>query len=169
MEFEKVLLKRRSIRKYKQDKVEDEKIEKILHMAFAGPSACNKMPLEVYVIKNEEVLEKLCSSIRFANIKSSLAIVVCGNTKKALPLQLKDYYLMDGAAMTENILLEATNLGLGSLWCGVFPEKKKIQKIQEILNLEEHIVPMSLIKLGYSDEETEERDQYNLKKIHFID
>jgi nitroreductase len=59
MEVKEALLKRRSCRKFSDQKVEDEKIHELLLAAMSGPSACNKKPWVFYVIKNEEVLNKL--------------------------------------------------------------------------------------------------------------
>ena len=124
MEVKDALLKRRSIRKYLDKEVSDEIIEELLHAAMSGPSACNRRPWIFYVIKDQDKLNELRKASRFSNMNAPLAIVVVGDLSRSLPLQLKDFWIQDCSAATENILLRATDLGLGSLWCGIYPQKR---------------------------------------------
>ena len=73
--------------------------------------------------------------------------------KRILPRIYGEYWLHDAAAATENILIRASSLGLGSLWCGVYLQKSLMEKISESLSLDEEIVPFSMIKIGYSNED----------------
>lgn len=168
MELKEALLKRRSIRKFTDQEVSLEDIETILHMAMSGPSAMNKKPWEFYVVTNQEKLAELRKAGFYKGYESPLAIVVCGNIKEALPLQLKEYWIQDCSAATENILLAATDLGLGSVWCGVYPQKSVIKKVQVALGMPSNMVPLNIIYIGYPDVEAEARDQFTEKKIHYI-
>ena len=169
MELKDVLQKRRSIRSFTDKKVSKEQIDLLLHAAMSGPSACNKKPWKFYVITNEEKLSELKKATRFSNFNAPLAIVVCGNLKKALPLNLSSYWIQDCSAATENILLHATDLGLGSLWCGVHPQKRAEQNLSKILCLDDKCIPLNIIYIGYPNENKEPRDQYDDKCIEFID
>ena len=135
---------------------------------MSGPSACNKTPWEFYVVTNEEALEKLGKAARFSNMKSPLAIVVCGNLSKALPLSYADFWIQDCSAATENILLRVTDLGLGAVWCGVHPMKSAEKKVREALALPEKHIPLNIIYIGFPEQNPEPRDQYSEKKVHFI-
>ena len=104
MEVKEALLKRRSIRKFKEDKISDEIIEELLIAAMSGPSACNKRPWEFYVVTNEEKLKEVRKASLFSRFKAPLTIIVCGNLSKALPMQLSTYWIQDASAATENIL-----------------------------------------------------------------
>jgi nitroreductase len=168
MELKDALLKRRSIRKFKNEKVEDSLIDELLHAAMSGPSACNRQPWEFYVIKSEEKLNEIKKAMRFAKYNAPLAIIVCGNTSRALPLHLSQYWIQDCSAAIENILLRATDLGLGAVWCGIHPQKKTEKKIKEILKCGYNEIPLDLVLLGYPEEEPEARDQYNPKRVHNI-
>ncbi len=168
MELNEVLLKRRSIRKFTDEKVSEEDIEKLLHAAMSGPSACNKTPWEFYMVTDEDILNKLHSASRYTDIEAPLAIVVCGNLSKALPLQLADFWVQDTSAATENILLCACNLELGAVWCGIYPQKNPVKKVQEILGLPEKHIPLNVVYIGHPAEEREPRDQYDIKKVHRI-
>ena len=168
MELKEVLLKRRSIRKFKDQLVPDEYIDELLHAAMSGPSACNRVPWEFYVIQNADLLKKLKSTTLFTKIDAPLAIIVCGNLHKALPLKMASYWIQDCSAATENILLRAVDLGLGSVWCGVHPQEKGEKKIRELLNLDEKLIPLNIIFIGYPDQDPKPRDQYDEKKVHII-
>lgn len=168
MELKEVLKARRSIRKYKDEPVSKEDIDYLLHAAMSGPSACNRTPWEFYVITNKETLEKLRKASRFSNINAPLAIVVCGNLSRALPSQLSPYWIQDCSAATENILLAATDLKLGSLWCGIHPQKRAEQRVSEILSLTEKQVPLNIIYIGHPDEALEPRDQYKEANVHYL-
>ena len=168
MELKEALLRRRSIRKFTDEAVSDEKIEELLHAAMSGPSACNRTPWEFYVITQQEKLEELRGASRFTKMKAPLAIVVCGNLSRALPLKLGEFWIQDCSAATENILLRATDLGLGAVWCGIHPQKRPEKRVQEILNLPDKYIPLNIIWIGYPAESPEARDQYDDKRIHYI-
>lgn len=117
---------------------------------------------------NELVLEELKVASKFSRYSSKLAIVVCGNLKKALPMQLAEYWIQDCSAATENILLRVTDLGLGVVWCGIYPQKRAEARMRKILQLSEKEIPLNLIFIGHPAEEPEARDQYEEKKVHYI-
>ena len=168
MEVKDALLKRRSIRKYLDKEVSDEIIEELLHAAMSGPSACNRRPWIFYVIKDQDKLNELRKASRFSNMNAPLAIVVVGDLSRSLPLQLKDFWIQDCSAATENILLRATDLGLGSLWCGIYPQKRPVERVKDILGITNSDIPLNIIYIGYGDEENESRDQYEKNSVKVI-
>ena len=168
MEVKDALLKRRSIRKYLDKEVSDEIIEELLHAAMSGPSACNRRPWIFYVIKDQDKLNELRKASRFSNMNAPLAIVVVGDLSRSLPLQLKDFWIHDCSAATENILLRATDLGLGSLWCGIYPQKRPVERVKKILGITNSDIPLNIIYIGYGDEEKESREQYEKNRVKII-
>lgn len=168
MELREVLLKRRSVRKFTEEPISDEMIEELLHAAMSGPSACNRKPWEFYVVTNEEKLEELKGASKFTKFSSKLAIVVCGNLLKALPLQMASYWIQDCSAATENILLRVTDLGLGAVWCGIHPQKKAEERVRTMLDIPKTQIPLNVIFIGHPAEEPEARDQYEEKCVHRI-
>lgn len=167
MDAKEAILSRRSIRKFKSDKVSDELIYQLLEAGYNAPSACNKKPYKILVISNEDLLYKLDKSGRFTNMHSPLCIVVCGDMKKTLPLGMGDYWIQDASAVTENILIMANALGLGTCWCGVYVQDRVVENVKEILGLEDRYVPFSLIHVGYPDEEKKANSGYDEKKVEF--
>ena len=168
MEVKDALLKRRSIRKYLDKEVSDEIIEELLHAAMSGPSACNRRPWIFYVIKDQDKLNELRKASRFSNMNAPLAIVVVGDLSRSLPLQLKDFWIQDCSSATENILLRATDLGLGSLWCGIYPQKRPVERVKKILGITNSDIPLNIIYIGYGDEEKESRNQYEKNRVKVI-
>lgn len=167
--MENPILKRRSVRKFKDKEVESELIDRLLEAAMAAPSACNRRPVDFYVIRGEEKLEAVSACGRFTRMKAPLIIVVVGNLSRALPLGLADYWIHDAAAASENILIQATALGLGSCWCGIHPQKRMMKKVSDLLGLSEKQIPFSLIKLGYPDEFPEPHSGYDEKRVFFVE
>jgi len=169
MELSHLLLKRRSIRKYKDSAVDDAVIDTLMHAAMSGPSACNVRPWEFFAVKNPDILQQLQGASRYTKIKAPLAIVVCGNLGKALPRELAEYWIQDCSAATGNILLAATDKGLGSCWCGIYPQARAVENVKRILGLSEEQIPLNIVYIGYPDEEPEARDQYDESRVHIIE
>ena len=168
MELKDALLKRRSVRKFTEEKVSAEHIDELMHAAMSGPSACNKQPWEFYVVSNPEKLEQLRSASMFTKMKAPLAIIVCGDLSRALPMHAAAYWIQDCSAATENILLRVTDLGLGAVWCGIHPQKRAEEKVRECLGIDKKEIPLNIIFVGHPAEEPEARDQYEEKRVHYI-
>ena len=168
MEVQEALQKRRSVRKFTEEAVPEEMIDTLLHGAMSGPSACNRQPWEFWVVTHSQTLEKLRSATRFTNYEAKLAIVVAGNLSRALPMGLGEYWVQDCSAATENILLQATDLGLGAVWCGIYPQKRAQQRVSALLGLTEKQIPLNVIFLGFPAEAPEARDQYREKCVHWV-
>ena len=166
--MENFILKRRSVRKFADTYVEKAVIDQLLEAACAAPSACNRKPVDFYVISGEEKLEELSKCGRFTRMKSPLMIIVVGNLGRALPLKMAEYWIQDAAAASENILLAATSLGLGSCWCGIYPQERFMAKVKEALCLSDKQIPFSMIKLGYPAEFPEPHEGIDKKRIHFV-
>lgn len=169
MEVYNTILKRRSVRKFKEKEITNDMTELLLKSAMAAPSACNKQPWEFYIIRNKEILEQLRQVSPYSDRTAPLIIIVAGNDKRSLSHKINDFWIQDCSAAIENILLTAIEMGLGTCWCGLFPMVTPTKRVRKILNLEEHIIPLALIHIGYPDEELEPRTQYNEKRIHVIE
>lgn len=162
------VLKRRSIRKFKSDLVGEDIIEKLLIAGMAAPSAKNKQPWEFYVISNKEVISKIRTVARSIDFDSPLMIVVCGNTDRSISKNDNDFWIQDCSASIENILLTATEVCLGTVWCGVYPVVDRVNQVRGIINASENIIPLGVIHIGYPDEEKDARSQYNDGFVHYI-
>lgn len=168
MELLEALKNRRSIRKYTSEAISQEDIDTLLHAAMSGPSAANKRPWDFFVVTDTAVLEKLRAAGRYTNMAAPLAIVVCGNLSRSLPDHLAQYWIHDCSAASENILLAATALGLGAVWCGAYPQDSVQERISAALGLSDEQIPLNIIFIGHPDQTQPPRDQYNAEYIHYI-
>jgi nitroreductase len=157
---------RRSIRKYKQQAVEREKIQKILQAAMQAPSAGNQQPWEFIVVEDKQRLEQLSLVSPYAGpVKNApLTIVVLAN-KSAM--KFPENWQMDLSAATENLLLEAVHLGLGAVWLGIAPVAKRMDNIRTLFALPDYIEPFAMVAIGYPQDKNKFIDRFNSHKIHF--
>lgn len=159
---------RRSIRKYQDKSIEKEKIEKLLRAAMQAPSAGNQQPWEFLVVEKKETLGKLSEISPYATMlkEAPLAIIVLSNEER---MKFPEYWQQDLGATTQNILLEAMELGLGSVWLGVAPLKDREEFIKNIFNLPQNITPFNIIVLGYPKEPQVNKfvDRYEADRVHF--
>ena len=158
---------RRSIRRYKAQAVETEKITQLLQAAMAAPTACNSQPWEFVVVTEPEPLETLKARLYAGHYNAPAAIVVCGNQEIANNSTARFYWVQDCSAAAENILIAATGLGLGSVWIGVYPLPSVIKPVSEVLNLPENVIPLCVIYVGYADEEKAARTQYDEHRVYW--
>lgn len=168
MELKDALLARRSVRKFTQAVPTEEEVSELLHAAMSAPSACNRTPWEFYVVTDPEKLLKLQDCSHYSRITAPMAIIVCGNLEKALPLHMAPFWVQDASAATENILLRAVDLGLGACWCGVHPQKRPEERVAKLLGIPEAHIPLNIIYVGYPAESHEPRDQYCEEKVHWV-
>lgn len=169
MDVKEALFVRRSIRSFTEEAVREEEIQSLLHAAMSGPSAVNRCPWEFYVVTAKGKIAEL-NKVGYAKYPSPLMVVIAGNSRRFLPLEAKNYWIEDVSASAENILLEATELGLGACWCGVYPGKRREKQVRAILSLPLHIVPFAIVIIGHPKGEIPApRDQYNEAKIHRVD
>ena len=161
--------KRRSIRKFKSGaEVTDAQIKLMLEAAMVSPSACNSRPWEFIVVKSREMLDKIRAAHPYTGMleTASLAIIICALPEvQATPI-MTDYFPQDCGAATENILIQAVELGLGACWCGVYPKEERIAEIRAVLDTEK--LPFCVIAIGVPDEDPAPRGSYDESKVTYI-
>ncbi len=160
---------RRSVRKFCDKPVEPDKIEKLLRAAMQAPSASNQQPWEFIVVQGRENLDNLSSYNQYAkSLKTATAaiIILCNKTR----FKFGEYWEQDLAAATQNILLQATEMGLGSVWYGTAPDKTRIATIQKMYELSENLVPFSVIGIGYPQDPNANSfvDRYDATRVKYI-
>lgn len=162
------IMTRTSIRKYKDQPVEQEKIDIMLKAAMAAPTAANLQPWHFIVIDDKNTL-KLLSGQQPNN--APLMIAVCGDTNKTtMPDgkgKLPDFWVQDVSAATENLLLAAHAQGLGAVWTGVYPVMERVAEVANVLNCPENIIPLAVVRIGYPDESPEPKDKFNQENISY--
>ena len=160
------ILKRRSIRKYTSAKISDEIIESLLGAAMAAPSAGNEQPWDFIVLRDRETMKKISKIHPYASmlLSADVAIVVCGDESREL---YKGFWVQDCSACTENILIAAEDMGLGAVWLGIYPVEDRVNGVKEFLNLPEDVYPLSIIPIGYPDEEKDHCNRFDKSRVHY--
>ncbi|WP_294159194.1 nitroreductase family protein [uncultured Selenomonas sp.] len=161
------IFERVSIRKYEERPVEDDKIEKLLRAAMAAPSGVNQQPWEFYVVKNKEVITELSKASPFATCAAKAPVVIAAVMRK--DVQVPEIAPYDMSNAIENILLEATTLGLGAVWLCIAPFEDRIDNVVDVLHTPHHTVPFALIPVGYPAEKREWKSRYDAEKVHVIE
>jgi nitroreductase len=160
------ILSRRSIRKYTPEPVPENLIQELLKTAMAAPSASNQQPWQFLVINDREILDRIPSFHPYSGMvkEASAVILVCGDLELETS---KGFWVQDCSAATENLLLAAHALGLGSVWLGVYPREDRVKGLRKMLNLPDHIIPLALVPIGYPAEKKPPADRYNSKRVRY--
>lgn len=163
------IMTRTSIRKFKVDReISKDTLETLLKAGMAAPTAVNKQPWAFVTITDRGMLDSLQTvSPNYRLETAAAAIVVCGDLSKALEGASQEYWVQDCSAATENILLAAHGLGLGAVWCGVYPAADRVKAVSATLGLPENIVPLDVICLGYPDEDPMPKDKWDPANVHW--
>ena len=162
------IMTRTSIRKYKDQPVEQEKIDIMLKAAMAAPTAVNLQPWHFIVITDKKMIDQLAGP-RPTN--APLMIAMCGDTDKTTTpdgkMKLPDFWVQDVSAATENLLLAAHALGLGAVWTGCYPAMERVAEIANVLNCPQNIIPVAIVRVGYPDEAPEPKDKFKEENISY--
>lgn len=166
MDIQETLLNRRSIRKYKDQKISSQDINTMLKAAMYAPSAMNTQAWHFIVIEDKNILLNTLQSIPYAEMlkQSTAAILVCGDSSIE---KNESWLLQNCSAVTQNILLSAFGLGIGSCWIGIQGMDEIVRNIKHQFKLPENIVPVSLISLGYPDEVVIAEERFKEERIHY--
>ena len=169
MDALKALKSRRSIRQYQYKSVSDELIEELVDCARHAPSCYNQQPWEFIIVRGKERMKeivKLKGEYSQYMIQAPVWIALGYNTR----VGTKGHNLENTAVAAENLLLAAHSLGLGAVYTGAFEEDdSKLQdKVSEVLELPEHVHVVTIICVGWPDEEPGEKEMRDLSEmIHF--
>lgn len=129
MDFNEIIEKRYSLRHLSDKQVSDEQIKCILEAARLAPSAVNKQPFKIWVLKSEEARIKAAQAFNFDFAKKAPVSFVIGanpDTAWVRPADRLNFATVDATIAATSMMYEITNLGLGTTWIGHFnPEKLK--------------------------------------------
>jgi nitroreductase len=154
------ILKRRSLRSYTAEPVSAEQIEMLLKAAMAAPTANNIQDWEFVVVTDAAARKAIAEALPHGRMaeQAPLVIVVLGDPQQK-------YMEQDCAAATQNILLAASSLDLGSVWLGM-KDPERIAGVRRALAIPETRVPVVTIAIGHPAESKPPRTQYDPAKIH---
>jgi nitroreductase len=164
------IFNRRSVRNFLPKPVEPDKIERILRAGFEAPSAHNRRPWEFMVITAENDRKAIAGMSPYARMtaKAAAAIVSCVNLDLGSAADEEDtWWIQDLSAATENILLQITEEGLGGVWLGWYPDKTRVKALSQRFGLPPHIIPFSVVALGYPVGPAQKADRFDPSKVHY--
>jgi nitroreductase len=163
-----IIRKRRSIRLYEEKLVEQEKLNRVLEAGRLAPSADNRQPWRFIVVTNDEVKEKLRASYDEEWFVSAPVIIIgCAVPKEAwVRMDGQEYWMVDVAIAMQNMILVATELGLGTCWIADFDE----EAARKALKLPQSVRIVAMTPLGYPTEEKRPvRNRKSLSEIVHYD
>jgi nitroreductase len=156
-----------SVRKFEDRPVEPEKITQLLKAAMQAPSAGNQQPWEFFVVTDKDKIEALSKISPYAACaKNAPAVIVpCYRTEG---LRWNETVLLDLSCATENLLLEAVSLGLGSVWLCAAPLEDRMAKAEAALGNPNGLQPFAVIPVGYPAETKEQQNRFDERRIHYL-
>lgn len=158
---------RRSIRVFQRRKIDREILIDLLKAGMAAPSASNSRPWEFILVTDEGLLEKLQSNLAYGKYNAPAAAVVCANLSIAKNDSAYRFWVQDCSAASENILIAAAGMGLGTVWIGAYPKEDVMQTLRDILEIPADIYPLNIIYIGYPAEDKDARTQYEEERVHW--
>jgi nitroreductase len=163
MQFFDVIETRGSIRSYKPDPVEPEKLDKILKTVIKAPTARNMQALKVIVVKtagHEKELNKIYSPEWFVEAPYVLCVCAMKDVYEARKGH-RDFSEIDAAIVMDHIILAATALGLGTCWIGAYDP----DAAREVLKLDDNLEPIIFTTLGYPKDPAIKRHKKTLEEM----
>ncbi len=165
MDAMEAVLSRRSIRQYTAKVVPESMVTELLRAAMAAPSAGNEQPWHFIVLRDRATLDAIPAFHPYSAMvrHASVAVVVCGDLTRE---KFKGFWVQDCAAATENLLLAAVAKGLGAVWTALYPLEDRVAGMRKLLGLPEHVIPLSLVPLGYPADQPPKADRFASDRIH---
>ncbi len=162
MELREAIYKRRTIRIYNNEPVNDEEIKELISAAIQAPTACNFQLWKFIVINDSDILKKIHSAGGAAFLKIAKQAILVTYSNQTDNLEYRDY-IESASAAIENMLLMATELGIGACWINNLPNKRKLRKIVGIPGVFD---PIALITIGHYDKEPKEMvRKYSIEEV----
>jgi len=166
MDILEAIFTRRSIRRFTGEPVGEDHLKLLMKAGFSAPSAHNFQPRNFVVVRDKNILEAIAEAHPYAKMlpQAGCGIIVCGDKKKQ---GSTSFILEDCSASIENMLLAAHGIGLGAVWCALYPVKQVIKTVTKFLNLPSNIIPVGMVVVGHKNEEKAPADRYDESKIHY--
>jgi nitroreductase len=165
MELFEAIKTRRSVRAYQDKPVEDEKLHAVLEAVRIAPSWANMQCWRMVVVKDRSTREKISdlsyvesyfapkgyksNPSKKALAQAPVVIALCADPAQSGVLWDQNYYLVDAGIAAQNLMLAARDLGLGTVFVGVYDE----ERLKKLLNIPASIRIVGLLPLGYPTEE----------------
>jgi nitroreductase len=163
MEFSELIRTRYSVRAYRPDPVEDDKLEQILEAARLAPTASNRQPFRILVIHTEGRQEELRRIYRRGwFVDAPIILCACGvPAENWVRMDGKNYNDVDVTIAMDHLILAAADLGLGTCWVAAFDP----DAAREVLNLPAGVEPVAFTPLGYPADTPSQKKRKSLDEL----
>jgi nitroreductase len=157
------LFTRRSIRKYTNEPVSEEDLKTILDAAMNAPSANNRQPWHFIVVSDRDKLNGIMQAHPYTSMlkEAPVAVVVVAD-----PEASSSYFQQDCSAAIENMLIAARALGLGTVWCGVYPSDDRVEAFTDLFEIPDPYLALAVIAVGHPAEEKGRANRYDASRVH---
>lgn len=157
------IVSRRAVREYKPDDIPEEYINEIIKAGQFAPTARNNKAVEFIIIKDNDTKNKIFEIVGQEYVKQAPILII-----PATNIQKTNCPIQDLSVASENIFLQATALGLGTVWKALKTEFAEEEKIKKILNIPEVYKIINIIPVGYPKNKPvgHEEEEFDPKKIH---
>jgi nitroreductase len=158
---------RRSVRRYKPDDVRDEDLQTIAEAALSAPSANNQRPWHLVFVRDAATRTALSKVHPWAGFcaQSPVVVVVCGDENAS-----QHWWIDDCSAATENAMVQAAALGLGTCWVGIRGSDERGYEreayVRQVLGIPSHIRILCAFSLGYPADEGSNRSPGPMGNVH---
>ncbi len=161
MDVLEAIFTRRSIRSFTGEAVAEGDLITIIKAGCQAPSAMNHQPWHFVVARDPETLECIASFHRYARMlpKAGCGIIVCGDQERQ---GMTGFLIEDCSAAIENMLLAAHGLGLGAVWCGLYPNTTLTKPVANQLS-----IPVGMVVVGHKTEDRPREDRYLPERVHY--
>ena len=159
-----VIKKRQSVRSYREKEIPEEVLQEILKAGRLAPSAYNNQNWKFIVVKDESLRKKLVTACLNENIfigEAPVVIAGCATNPDNIMPNGEHCYPIDLAIALDHMSLQASSLGLGTCWIGVYSQ----DQVKEILGVPENVRIVALMTVGYSKELKSKRGRKSLSEI----
>ena len=163
-------LKRRSIRRYTDEVIDENVINNIMKVALTAPSSFGHRPVEFVIVKDKETIQKLADCKSFGGsqiIGADAVIVVMVNQDRG------EFWIEDGAIASSYILLAAEQYNVGACWVQIRNrrglKKTSDEEIRDLLNIPDNYAVLNLVALGGKGEQKKAytENDFDKNKIHY--
>ncbi|WP_428565758.1 MAG: nitroreductase family protein [Solidesulfovibrio sp. DCME] len=156
---------RRSIRAFTAEPVTEADLDAVLRAAMAAPSAGNEQPWHFVVITDRATLDAIPGVHPYAAMCKSAQAAIVVAAEHALE-KYPGNWVLDCAAAVQNLMLAARGLGLGSVWCGLYPQADRMAAMARLLALPDGVSAHALVVLGHPAQDFKRLDRFKPERIH---
>jgi nitroreductase len=155
---------RRSVRKFTDEPVAEEQLERLFRAAMAAASSGNQQPWRFIVVDDPQIRDRIgtLDVERGPYHVSPQLIVVCADIGS---MKWKMHWLADCGAAIENLLLAAHAMGLGAVWQELYPYHQRVAEVRGILGIPDTVYPMAVVAVGHPAERPDPVDRYDPAKV----